>query len=335
MVGALPALFGKLFLIGYLIPAAAILLASAGVFDLHMESGFYAVAKSVVASTDEKVVAIRIGFFVVVVWVFAVLLMASNLAIIRSLEGYGDANPARLLKWRTVGLFIRLSRRRAEIDLERKTKGTLPPEVAIEERKVLAQLGTEFPEREDLVLPTRFGNVVRAFERYPQVVYGIDSIQAWGRLQALLGESYCTLLDDAKAQLDLLVNLWFGGVLIAALNVGLLVWSSRHLEPAVWASNPQAWIVLGVAIAAAVIAAKWAQSAAMQWGVLVKGAFDLYRGDLARQMGLEIPRSVEHERRMWTKVAQTMLYRLPHFADGLTQYRPLDPPRTKRDDAVK
>ncbi|MCF8533253.1 MAG: hypothetical protein K9G48_09650 [Reyranella sp.] len=335
MVGALPALFGKLFLIGYLIPAAAIFLAGAGVLDFYAHSGIYDVAKVVVASTDEKLLVIWIGIFVVVVWVFAVLLMASNYAIIRLLEGYGF-NPAWLIKWRTVLMFNRLCKKR-DAFLEERKKGKPSEKNLAKELEVVEQLGNEFPESRDLVLPTRFGNVIRAFERYPQVIYGIESIQAWARLQALLSTSYCTLLDDAKAQLDLLVNLWFGGVLIAILNIGLLVWSSWHLEPALWVSNVSApaWIILGAAIAVAFVAARWARSAAAQWGELVKGAFDLYRGDLARQMGLEIPRSVAHERQMWTAVAQTMLYRLPHFADRLTHFRPLDPLCEKTDGRKK
>jgi hypothetical protein len=302
---------------------------------LYQGTGLYALLQGLITSTDEKLLAVRIGVFVAFVWVLAVLLMASNLAIIRLLEGYGTINPARLLKWRTVGLFNRLCQRRDAIEGERKANGKIPPERATEEGKILVRLAGEFPERADLVLPTRFGNVVRAFERYPHVVYGIDSIQAWGRLQALLGQSYCTLLDDAKAQLDLLVNLWFGGVLVAGLNLGLYAWTSRHLAPEAWGSNVEAWIILAAAVAVAIVAAKWAQSAAAQWGILVKGAFDLYRGDLARQMGLEMPRSVEHERKMWTTVAQTMLYRPAHFADALTRFRSFEPLRTKRDDKEK
>lgn len=324
MAGSLPALFSRIFLIGYIIPAAAILLATCAVIDLHIGTTMFAAAKSAITSSPEKLLAIGIGIFAALAWVLAVLLMVSNLALIQLLEGYGSLNPAQLLKWRTLRIFTKLSEERDQM-ADKLRAGTLSQAQQDQYGDALARLADEFPEQKDLVLPTRFGNVVRAFERYPQVVYGIDAINAWARLQAVIGEAYCLLLDEAKAQLDLLVNLWFGALMICALHLSLLAWAliegngvPRHLG---WG----AWAIPIAALAAALLAAKWAQSAAAQWGALVKGAFDLYRGELCRQMGLEMPRSIEHERAMWTTVAQTMLYRLPEYADGLTQYRPLNP----------
>jgi hypothetical protein len=329
MVGSLPALFGRVFLIGYLIPAVAILVAAGAIVDFYECTDMVPAAKTLIVSSDEKVLALRIGIFVAVAWVFAVLLMVCNLALIQLLEGYGKANPARLIRWRIVRLFKKLSNEKDDMDKKRLADGSLPPELLDRYGDVLARLGNEFPEEESLLLSTRFGNILRAFERYPQVIYGIDAINAWGRLQAVLRESYCTLLDEAKAQLDFWVNLWFGGLLIAALHLGLLVWTALAGKPCAAHSTVSGVVIPPLAVAFAIIAAKLAQSAAAQWGVLVKGAFDLYRGELCRQMGLEMPRSIEHERRMWTAVAQTMLYRLPRYADKLTIYRPLEPVRTK------
>ena len=43
-------------------------------------------------------------------------------------------------------------------------------------------LEKRFPDGENLVLPTRFGNVVRAFEVYPRRQYQIAAIEIWPRL---------------------------------------------------------------------------------------------------------------------------------------------------------
>jgi len=272
----------------------------------------YGWALSVFGSADEKQLAFRLGLAVAVVWVAGVILLSINHNLIRILEGYGALNPARILKYWSMRVFDKLSAEHEKIEKQR-VDGKIPPGLMGAHSRVRLRLGNEFPEQRRLLLPTRFGNVVRAFERYPQVIYSIDAITTWARLQALIPQAYAGLLDDAKAQLDFWVNLWFGFSVLALGALGLLAYSRQ------WSLT----LVFMAALVVAVIAAKVGQTAAAQWGAFVKGAFDLYRGELCKQLGLEMPRSVESERQMWTRISQTFLFRRPEYADALTRFRPL------------
>lgn len=310
MFGELPKLLGKTFLIGYLLPAALLMLAGVAISDVFLHTTMYAQALKLLGSTDEKVLAFRLGLAVAVAWAGGIVLLSINQNVIRLLEGYGDYNPARLLTFWSTHVFDQLTAEHDRIEAKR-VDGKMPRALVSAHFRMRYRLGNEFPEERRLLLPTRFGNILRAFERYPQVVYSMDSIHTWPRLQALIPEKYASLLDDAKAQLDFWVNLWFGCVLLAIGVLGLFAYVRDYN--------------LGIAFAAAVIlaitAAKFGQTAAAQWGVLVKGAFDLYRGDLCKQLGLEMPESIDNERQMWRRVSQTFLLRRPEYAEGLDRFR--------------
>lgn len=312
MFGELPKIFGKTFLIGYMLPMALVALAGAAISDLYCFSSIYRWAFGILGSADEKQLAFRLGLAVAIIWAGGVVLLSINQTLIRLLEGYGVLNPAQLLKWRSLMVFDALTAEHDGLEKQR-VNGRIPAKLAGAHSQARSRLGNEFPERREILLPTRFGNVIRAFERYPRLIYGIEGIQMWPRLQALIPADYAGLLDDAKTQLDFWVNLWFGFLLLALGAVGVLTYSR----------NWSVALVFAAAVLLAGLAAKVGQTAAGQWGMLVKGAFDLYRGELCKQLGLEMPRSIEIERQMWTRLSQTFRFRRPEYADRLTAFRPL------------
>ena len=61
MIGALPSLFGKLFVIGFALPAFALLFASAAITDIHGLTHLYRAAVSVVLGANEKQLALWFG----------------------------------------------------------------------------------------------------------------------------------------------------------------------------------------------------------------------------------------------------------------------------------
>jgi hypothetical protein len=322
LFGELPKLFGKEFLIGYFLPATVLILAAAILADLSQAIHISKFLKRIFIEADEKKLAIHLSIMVILIWAFATFLLVTNFKLVRILEGYGTLNPARLLKYWSLHLFDKLNARITWINTQRP----LSEHHLSERRRLRMQLSNEFPESRHLVLPTRFGNILRAFERYPQVIYNIDAIRTWIRLQAVLPDSYKSSLDAAKAVLDFYVNLWFGFSLITIVALlGIVLVSTIGL------AEGSIRTMIGIAIfgsLSAIIAAKSAQGAGAQWGELVKGAFDLYRGDLCRQLGFELPRSIELERQMWAPICRTMIYRQPRYADQFTTFRPLKDRRT-------
>ena len=171
------------------------------------------------------------------------------------------------------------------------------------------RLQFEFPNRSDLILPTRLGNVIRAFEFYPSVHYGIDGITLWPRLVAKIDKEYAALISDAKTSLDFMLNCTVLSTLIVAalLSTGLIYPTVRYS----W----QTALVWCLELAAFAVAARLfyigAIGRAGAWGDVVKSAFDLYRLDLLKQLGYgHMPTSSSEERPLWEDISNRMLYGL-------------------------
>ena len=72
---------------------------------------------------------------------------------------------------------------------------------------------TQYPDDEFWLLPTSFGNSIRAFEVYSRIMYGIDAIEGWSRLLAVIPTEYLEKINDSKANVAFWVNnLFLGGL---------------------------------------------------------------------------------------------------------------------------
>ena len=105
--------------------------------------------------------------------------------------------------------------------LEDKAQNPPPGETSEEKRSCKAQIDRFYaelsryerewflfyPARRALVMPTKLGNILRAAELYPLLRYNVDAVVTWPRLQSLLPEEFASGLRDAKASVDLLLNL--------------------------------------------------------------------------------------------------------------------------------
>jgi hypothetical protein len=50
-------------------------------------------------------------------------------------------------------------------------------------------------------------------------------------------------------------------------------------------------------------------------------AFDLYRVDWGKKLGLKMPPTISEEREMWTLMSQVMGYRSKEVADRVSRFR--------------
>ena len=305
----LPDLFGRNFAIGFLLPALLLLVGVWFTLD-----GFAVLPPALAFAKVDDLADTAIVFLAT--WLTAIALVAINRPLVQTLEGYTFENwpVLRRLKgyWRrryakTAAPAIA---KQAEVDAAR-AKGDPDPPVPDDHADRLLAAVTRFPHATEWILPTRFGNRYRAIETYCHAVYGIDAIPAWGRLQAVLPENFQATIDDARAQLNFAVNLQFAGIL--SLVVWLVLAANTQFLPAIW---PPA-----VFIAIAVIGHIISFSALDQYGQTVKSAFDLYRGALAEQLGLDLPRNPESEREMWTEVNRMLVYRSAAAYGRLTKFK--------------
>lgn len=307
-MGDLPKLLTRAFAVGYLLPAVGLVVALFGV--LHSFGQTEALVQLLLPA-DATLAVIS----TVAVAFTAILLLAVNRPLIRILEGYGRTNPARLWHgWRRAqyrNLQEETNTLRARWDALAKKKQPADSALVAAYRDALHRLACCFPDQEELVLPTRFGNILRAFEVYPRVVYGVESTVGWTRLHGAIPREYRELINDEKSQVDFWVNVWFTAWLCLLIYAALAVYAQ---------SLPAPWIP-AAAIAVAYCANQGACQVAYSWGVLVMSSFDLYREDLAAKLGLRLPRTIDREREMWQAASQVWVYRSVKAAQKLDLYR--------------
>jgi uncharacterized repeat protein (TIGR01451 family) len=168
-------------------------------------------------------------------------------------------------------------------------------------------LRDEFPPELDSVLPTCLGNTIRSFESYPQRQYGMQAVTLWPRLAAIIDKDYNRLLDEAKATFDFMLHCCvFSALLAVALTLAALVYPTG-LTPV------ERWLPIVGEIAACVVAVVafyyLARQAAVEWGLGICGAFDLYRRSLLRQLGYDRDlRTPAEERRLWEQISYSLAY---------------------------
>jgi hypothetical protein len=221
------------------------------------------------------------------------------------MEGYGRFNPAHLFsfieKLRFKNLLEEISKLDAQYRLFEGQEMECPPKLSSQYSKLMFERVQRFPDEEGWLLPTSFGNTIRAFEVYSRLMYGLDMIPGWYRLLTVIPDQWRDLIDSAKANVDFWVNIHILSLIILIEFIGIMVFTPQ-LE--FW------WgpvIVLGVSI----LAYERAKRAAVNWGEYVKSAFDVFLPELRRKMHFPSPATKEEEKSLWAKFSQAIIYARP------------------------
>jgi hypothetical protein len=313
MLSSLPKLADRNFILGFLVPMLVFTIAGLALYH-DVEPFKRAWDATVQAESLTKLTLLAVG-----VTVGAILLLVGNHALYQVLEGYWG--PFNRPAWRKE-MQRRFGRDRKHLEtlLARAERAGehASPEATREYFKNLWEFYLRFPYREDLVLPTRFGNVIRAFETYPSKVYGAEGISAWLRLAGVVPKSMQTQADNARAEVDLFVNLWFLSLAFGILAVvrgavwAYEAWPVARLETPAWLSA--AGVV--VALAAAKGFYEAGITRARSWGGVVKSMFDLYLPALAKQLGYRLPNTQADRERFRNDVTHMFLYLEPLKAEA-------------------
>jgi len=145
------------------------------------------------------------------------------------------------------------------------------------------------------VVPTLLGNTVASFERYPDSRYGIDAVAVWPRLVPILqSERFIPLVQNEKTVFDFLLNLACLTLLLA-IEVG---WFLSALSPFKGILLCAGFVFLAYVLYRAAVVG------AVNWGITVKVAFDLYRGHLREALNLREPTSLDQEKRDWSALSK-------------------------------
>lgn len=155
---------------------------------------------------------------------------------------------------------------------------------------------------------------MRAFETYSLVVYGLDAIAAWPRLSLSLSKEIKEQIQEGKSIIDFSANLF----LLSTIALLACVYKYKFAT----LSDSNVFVVMPPVCC---MIYSWFNLpvAARQWGVIVKSALDIYRPQLAKDLGLELPASADKEKEMWNHVSRLIIFRSP------AAYVALDPFRKK------
>lgn len=291
MFTELPKLFDRRFTIGFALPVAVFLIAS----WLFLSSyGFGPFLLSIV-NTD-PLIGTTLG--ILLVWTLAVFLVGLNHSLYRFLQGYGGwFNPLALLQGLQERRYSRLLKELNAL-YDKKDANQLTEADGKALKYTERKLASEFPAAGEL-LPTSFGNAIRAFERYPNKVYKIDGVLGWYRIQPLVPKEFMEFIDDAKAQTDFWVNLWI-------LSFVLFV---KYLFFTLGMRYPLSPLVIGLFLLTGGFFVRMARGGAILWGETVKSAFDVYLLDLAKKLGFQITHERDEELKVWEYFNYVIHYR--------------------------
>jgi hypothetical protein len=301
--------FAKNILIGTLFPVVLFVMAiTAVVLPLADVTPHVAFGLIFPWEVDSTVAALT-----VFVLITTVLLFALNIPLIRLYEGYPWQN-SWLGQWRTKdqrrrARLLQQVRERARL-LTRQTheanvSNALPPDFSTLLNRS-GQARSSFPVKETSILPTRLGNVIRAFEGYPMLKYGIDAIILWPRLAQKLPKEVQEALDDAKASFDFMLNCSVLSAVsaVAEMTTGLI---RHHSSYSSYAGTWLLWTTFFLALS--YLFYLGAINRAASWGTEVKVAFDLYRFELLSALGYKIDVSgPKEERALWEEISYQLLY---------------------------
>jgi hypothetical protein len=141
--------------------------------------------------------------------------------------------------------------------------------------------------------PTRLGNILAAYEGYPDVKYGLDSVFYWYRLWVVIDKDLREEIDNAQSVVDSTVYVSFafylsGLIMFIYAVIGCLRKSSWPIAgylssvnlPYVPSAESLVWIAI-VCVVIGFIVYRLSLPAHAQFGELFKSIFDMHRSKLA------------------------------------------------------
>ena len=185
-----------------------------------------------------------------------------------------------------------------------------------------ADYDLRYPPDESLILPTRFGNILRAAEAYSQSRYQIDSVPLWPRLVYAMDEKYMGHVDTANDQCSFLLNSSLLSAIFAVLSFFAssyqffllygLFYGISGIVNITSPANPDVYIqrIFGYFMAGvfALGIAWFFYSASLlnvtKYGNLIRSSYDLFRFNLLDRLHLKLPPNIQKERRLWENVSE-------------------------------
>jgi len=177
-------------------------------------------------------------------------------------------------------------------------------EASFEKRKFpISEQGDYFAK-----YPTRLGNCIAAYESYPALRYGMDSVFYWYRIWIVLDKDLKEDLDNRSALADSAVYSSFalffssGCWLVYAVVSAYKPTALHHLP-----SNHTSWVIVALSLLAAYAIYRLSVHIHFRFGEIFKAVFDRYGKDVdISQVILEIA-SITNDQSLTTRSRREQL----------------------------
>jgi hypothetical protein len=163
--------------------------------------------------------------------------------------------------------------------------------------------GGNLPNDPARVAATEFGNTLASAEEYAFDRYGMDGVLFWPRLRAELDADTLMPIDNAKSQVDGMLNfsvLAYIAAIYAVVSIFLMPVALKTPDQA-W----RIWMLVGVAVVALGIgygSYRGAVGAAANMGAMMRSYFDHHRDKVLEKFSLRRPDKLEDEKIIWYKL---------------------------------
>lgn len=305
MFGELPKVFDRNFAVNYFLPVSAFL----GVSYFLLK--YYGLVTNLTQNLTQDLLKGAV-LLSLISYFGGVLLLVLNRDLYSILSGYGKFNPFKLFANFERKRYQKMAKEIADLDSEftscMQKHIPFPEKSNMRRNRLMSEIVIQFPDQERFILPTPFGNIVRAIEVYSRLTYGIEYSGFWSRMLTVIPADYRNIIENSKGQVDFWINIFF---LSVCLLIEILI---------VWHFTGFYYLLLYglLLIFIASLFMLRAQSAAQEWGEYVGSAFDVYKNELREKLGLPLPRNRSEEKAMWAKFSQAVLYRIPGILPELS-----------------
>lgn len=311
---------GSNFLVAAMIPSLSLVVASILVFDpiIHTTKLF-----------EEQSSTYQLVGFGLLLFIFTAIigftLTALNTYVLKLFEGYAFFHRIPFMRTR----LLRFHQRKARVLLSRReslkrqiqeigrsadkspTTKTLTRNLRREYYSVASEYDHLYPSNPDEILPTQFGNILKASEQYPGTRYGFDGVEFWPRLIHVIPKEYQQTIDNSRNELSFLVNMSMLSIVFVFLCM-VAIFFSLYNSP-VEVSNSELFVAAaGISLRYIIAAAfafvgnvffyKAAIYSVSSFGLMIRSAYDLFRMDLLKKYQLKQPSNSREEFYAWKEL---------------------------------
>jgi hypothetical protein len=295
-LGDVAGVFSRYFVVGFFLPSFfALLVLSQTVSDSFLPAVY---------------LDARQGAQVLIVGGTALLLglvlLGVHYPVLRAYEGYPLSTRGRRFYARPV---YTVAMRWQKHRFSRLHNATVDPQLDPRtQRNAIWRLDQTFP-RDAALLPTAFGNAVKAFERHSVIRWGLNAIAVWPHLELLMSAEERDNLADAKSDVAFMVN-----TSLTAGIAGAVLIANQVTHTPLSGGSLLLYLIPFVVAAAAYHAAI---GAAVRWGSSVRAVVDIHRLELYDKLGTRRPVSFRDEREIVAPAVNAALLRGDGLPDAL------------------